>query len=129
MIFTRPPLHIAGALIVAAFLTYQCTDLSLPPITRKLPSSFNEGERIFNNRVHARYPMGYDERILIADLEAQGFTVVKWKAGDVGGTQRIFRVAEIGRMMFCGSKAYSVRWFADKGRVTEIFGIYGATCL
>ena len=111
-----------GLLVLAGFgwLTWQASDISLPPLARGLPAKFVAGDRVFKARIEHDYPVGSDERRLVADLTAQGFTI------DASPPESS---ASLKRFMGCGDKVWRVYWRADKKKLTHIFAIYGADCL
>lgn len=120
--------HVTVLLLVmlCAWLTWRCSHLSLPPIARDLPAEFAKGQVVFRKRLAERYPLGSEEGFIRQDLRLQGFKV---------GARRGERGERLGwattaRFIGCGSAEWTIRWKADRnGRLTEVLGIYGATCL
>lgn len=87
-----------------------------PLIGRNLPSNYDEGERIFDERVRATFPIGSSEAALIQALRRQGFSVdpgPRWASATI---KRGLIIKTI----------WSVRWRAEADRVREIWGVYGA---
>jgi hypothetical protein len=69
-----------------------------------MPARFDAGQRIFVARIRRDYPVGSDERRLIADLTTQGFTISDIPTG---------KVAELHRLIACGDKVWRVDWEAE----------------
>lgn len=120
--------HVAVLVLamLCAWTTWRCSDLSLPPIARGLPAEFAKGDPVFKQRVAERYPLGSSEASMRRDLRLQGFAVKmsRRKGGRSSGT------ATVSRFNGCGTTDWVVRWRADPNdRLTEVFGLYGATCL
>lgn len=89
-----------------------------PPIGRDLPSNYAEGERVFDERVKAEFPIGSSEAVLIKELHRQGFSVdlaPKWAGAGATITKGLIT-----------KTIWSVRWRAKADRIQEIWGIYGA---
>ena len=103
------------------WLAWQASDWSLPSIAQGMDSTFSKGDEQFKKRVQLRYPVGSSEKRLIADLQSQGFAA-DIRPGDLSS-------ADLKRFIGCGDKVWSVRWRAKGGRLTEVFGVYGAVCL
>lgn len=109
----------------------QCTDFFIPPIAQNLSGSFVEGEREFSKRVQIAYPVGTPVDEVIGNLEHQGFKINRryGKIANGFGEKQDFATADFSRLIACGKREWSVRWFAKDGKVTRSFGVYGATCL
>lgn len=116
-------LVVAGivALLLAAPLWYFNPFVRPPAIGRGLPSTIRAAEEVFDARVQAQWPLPVDEARMIAELEAQGFTV--GKRGPSGRRSANFEK----RFGLCGLE-WSVRWTMKDGEIVRIFGVYGATC-
>lgn len=115
-------LLVAGiaALLLAAPLWYFNPFVRLPPIGRHLPSG-PQAEEVFDARVQAQWPLPIDEDRMVAELEAQGFTVSK--RGPSGMRTANFEK----RYGLCGQE-WSIRWTRTDGEIDRIFGVYGLTC-
>lgn len=113
---------VLGLILLAGigWLIWQSSDISLPPLARGLPAKFADGDRVFKARIDHDYPVGSDERRLVADLAAQGFTI------DASLSESS---ASLRRFMGCGTKVWRVDWRADRKKLTHVFAIYGADCL
>ena len=90
-----------------------------PRLGHDLPRTFSEGERVFDQRVKAQFPIGSSERAMVDHLRGQGFSVEAvpfhegWRATDV-------------RRGIIIQTLWSVRWRATDNRIEEVVGIYGA---
>ena len=89
---------------------------SAPEIGRGLPSNYEEGERVFNSRLVARFPLGMSEQDVTDELKRQGFSV----RADAHGNYATFN-----NRRFPVASVWNVGWEADKGKVSKIWGIYG----
>lgn len=97
-----------------------------PPIARGLSSTIAMSEQQFEDRVEATFPLGSSEAEMIETLERQGFTR---QEADFGGD--VGRLPYMGVSLprgFCGVNI-SIYWEAEQGRLTEVRGNYGVTCL
>ncbi|WP_299420849.1 hypothetical protein [Sphingomonas bacterium] len=83
--------------------------------------TFSTGDAQFKTRVKNLYPVGSSEQRLLDDLKEQGFDI-DVRPGDLS-------MADLHRFIGCGDKVWSIRWRAFKGRITEIFGVYGPVCM
>lgn len=88
-----------------------------PALGRDLPPEYAEGEKVFDRRVKAKFPIGTSEGDLIAELRSQGFSV------DFRG-RCVVQSAKIERGLIFRT-GWSVRWRAKAGRIEEIWGVYG----
>ena len=87
-----------------------------PSIGRDLPSNYDEGERAFDERVRARFPIGTSEACLVKELRSQGFSIVfSPKMADATITRGLIM-----------KTIWSVRWRAREDRLEEVWGVYGA---
>ena len=90
-----------------------------PLLGRDLPRTFSEGEKVFDQRVKAQFPVGSSERTMVDQLRSQGFSVEAapfydgWRAANV-------------RRGIVIQTLWSVRWRATANRIDEVVGIYGA---
>lgn len=91
--------------------------LRLPDLVAGLPSDVREGERAFDGRVKERFPMGTSEDAVKAELQKQGFDLLPAYDGVQDAT--FFRK----RVPF--TTLWSVRWKANSGRLTDVWGVYG----
>lgn len=87
-----------------------------PALGRDLPSNYAEGEKAFDERVKATFPIGMSEALLLQELRNQGFrcnaSSPECKSATV--TQGlIFR------------RLWSVRWRAKEDQIEDVWGIYG----
>ena len=90
-----------------------------PLLGRDLPSNFDEGERVFDQRVKAQFPVGIAESEVVDHLLRQGFRMNPASPLDRCGSASI-------RQGLVIQKLWSVRWRATEGRIDEIWGVYGA---
>ena len=87
-----------------------------PHLGRDLPSKYAEGEKSFDERVKARFPIGTREADLVAELRNQGFSIDRDSADCKCATKTrglIFRTL------------WSVRWRAKADRIEKVWGVYG----
>ena len=89
-----------------------------PALGRNLPSSYEEGNRLFDERVRKAFPIGMDEADLIRKLRKQGFP--KPKDPSIDGC----KISTVRSGLIC-IHLWSVRWRADAGRIEDIWGVYG----
>lgn len=97
-----------------------------PPIARNLSRTIAMSEQQFEGRVEATFPLGSSEAEMIETLERQGFTR---QEADFGG--EVGRLPYMGVSLprgFCGVNI-SIYWEAEEGRLTDVRGNYGVTCL
>ncbi len=90
-----------------------------PELGRHLPSNFEEGEREFDQRVKAHFPVGTHEAEVVMALRRQGFRF------DPASPLDSCKSASI-RQGIVIQKLWSVRWHATDARIAEIWGVYGA---
>ncbi len=90
-----------------------------PELGRDLPSNFDEGERMFDRRVKAQFPVGSLEAEVVDQLRRQGFRLNPAPPLDSCKSASI-------RQGFVIQKLWSVRWRATDARIDEIWGVYGA---
>ncbi|MBV9884210.1 MAG: hypothetical protein JO276_14465 [Sphingomonadaceae bacterium] len=90
-----------------------------PEIGRDLPSNYAEGEKVFDARVKASFPIGMSVEALLAELRRQGFGLLP-EAGLDSVSDATFYRDELVCLTL-----WSVRWHASGGCVTEIWGVYG----
>jgi len=110
---------LTAALALILWTAWRSTDLSLPPLARGTRWA-DDGRTIFQQRIMETYPIGSSEEALLRDLRNQGFAI---KRG------RDLSKAEVYRFIGCGSRFWSVRWKAEKGRLTWSYGVLGAVCV
>jgi len=89
----------------------------VPDLGRDLPPNFSDGERVFDQRVKARFPIGMSESELIAELQREGFDL-RPSVDDV-------QDASFVRSQLIFQTIWSVRWRATAGAVSEVWGVYG----
>ena len=113
----------AIALILTAILSYKAWRwISLPPLARGLPANFAEGETVFRNRVQSKFQPGIDESSLVHELKVQGF--------DPPIVEKDGKYATFSRFSFPCDLTWWVLWHVDQdGRMTDINGAYGGSCL
>ena len=87
-----------------------------PELGRGLPSNYVEGEKVFDERVKARFPTGMREADLVAELRNQGFSMGR------GGPE--FKSASKSRGIIFRT-LWSVRWQAEADRIEKVWGVYG----
>jgi hypothetical protein len=89
-----------------------------PLLGRNLPSTFSEGEKVFDKRVKERFPIGTSETSVVDELEGQGFSVDPAPFADE------WRRATIRRGILIQT-LWSVHWRAGANRIENIAGVYG----
>jgi hypothetical protein len=102
--------------LIASILLFACKPAE-PQIGRDLPSTYAEGEQVFDRRVKVRFPAGTSEQSVIAELHRQGFRLLPTREG--------VRDATFIRDEWIFQTIWSVRWRAKDGRIQEIWGVYG----
>ena len=104
-----------------AFLLAACGagSKATPEIGRDLPAEYADGTRVFDQRVKQRFPLGSSEQAMVEELERQGF---RRSAAFSGVEDATFTRDEL-----ITETLWSVRWRAQAGRITEIWGVYGVT--
>ena len=90
----------------------------IPFLGRDLPSSYAEGDKIFDKRVKAAFPRGMPEAELVGELRSQGFSILG-PANEVD-----FHTATIIRGLIF-RHIWSVRWRARAGKIDKVWGVYG----
>jgi len=88
-----------------------------PALGRGLPSNYAEGEKMFDARVKAMFPVGTPEARLVDALRRQGFAVESAHRPDC-------RSATVMKGLVF-RHIWSVRWRSAEGRVEDIRGVYG----
>jgi len=93
----------------------------LPALAADLPTSNATARQDFALRIHARFPVGSDERALMQELWAEGFG----RPGQNDGRHW----ASLERHDLVCSKAWTVTWTADdSGHLTAVEGTYIPSC-
>ncbi len=90
-----------------------------PLIGRNLPSGYSEGERVFDERVKAQFPVGMSEALLVDQLRNQGFSV------NTDHVESALRSATVTQGIVIKT-LWSVRWYASADQIEDIWGVYGA---
>lgn len=88
----------------------------IPEIARDLPTTYAEGEQVFDARLKARFPVGTAESVVIQELKGQGFTINEGSNG---------RFATFIEKRLVVSNVWNVGWEADNGTISRIWGVYG----
>jgi len=101
-----------------------CAD-SPPPIGRGLPAAFADARPVFDKRVKERFPIGSEEEKLLAELHREAFTIAE--AGNPSSRYRFSATYEAHQLV-C-NLSWTISWNAERSRITDIAGDYGATCL
>ena len=86
----------------------------VPDLGRNLPSNYAEGEKVFDERVKARFPLGMSEAHLLERLRSDGFYL--------DGAN--FKSATVTRGLIF-KNLWSVRWRVKAGQIEDIWGVYG----
>jgi hypothetical protein len=115
--------HIAFVALAALSFT-ACAD-SPPPIGRELPAVFAEARPVFDKRVRQRFPVGSEEAKLLAELHSEAFTL---KEASDPSTRYRYSATYTAHKLVC-NLSWTVSWNSEKGKITDIAGDYGATCL
>ncbi|MXP29609.1 hypothetical protein GRI58_12360 [Porphyrobacter algicida] len=88
----------------------------IPEIAQGLPNNYSEGERVFDARLKARFPVGTSTNALAEELTKQGFSVTtQINGGGANYTDKGFLVSSV----------WNIGWKAQGGRITDIWGVYG----
>jgi len=115
--------HIVLAALTALGLS-ACA-ASPPPIGRELPAVFADARPVFDKRVKERFPVGSDEGNLLAELRREAFTV-----REASDPLKHFRYSATyeAHQLAC-NVSWTIWWNAEKSKIIDIVGDYGATCL
>lgn len=105
-------------IITAALCICGCTHT--PPIGRELPRGPERHGVYFDQRVKSRFPVGSDESNLVAELRRERFNVIS-------SPTRSSAKRDIGGIP-C-RRIWSISWTAEAGKITDVTGDYGETCL
>lgn len=112
-----------SGLALPVFLLTGCglDQSTVPEIGRNLPTtSWQVASDTFDQRVRERYPVGIEEFDLIRLLVADGFEIFP---------QSDERWVSYSQDRFPCTYGWSILWNIQNGRVSEIRGRYGASCL
>lgn len=109
---------------LGAMLLSACSN-SEPPIGRGLPKTFGYTPA-FEQRLRERFPVGSEERRLIAELRSENFTLGQIQ--DPSSPYRNSAQYEASRGLFCKHE-WQIYWTAPKGTITEIGGMTRERCL
>lgn len=99
------------------------TETKLPELAVRLPSDFEQAQRLFDQRVKARFAVGTSEVTVKADVAAQGFRILP------AATPSDFSMAVFERQRFPCLDRWTVRWRSARGKITELWGVYGLLCV
>lgn len=105
---------------------------SLPPLAADLSGpDWDAASAEFGRRIVAKFPTGSPERILILDLEREGFNrrgpTLTFPNGVARGYGNSYELLRSG---FPCRRVWGVYWNSDsEGRVGRIIGRYGRVCL
>jgi len=112
--------------VVSAFtaLLVGCSNTE-PPIGRGLPTTFGFTPA-FEQRLRERYPVGSDERRLIAELRSEKFTLGEVR--NPPGRYRSSALYEASHGPFCKGE-WQIYWTASQGNIVEIGGMNREVCL
>ena len=89
----------------------------LPDLVAGLPSDVQESEAAFDFRVKERFPAGTSEDAVKAELRQQGFDLLPAYDG--------VQDATFYRKRFPFTTLWSVRWRANSGMITDVWGVHG----
>lgn len=89
-----------------------------PALGYDLPSNYAEGEKVFGERVKAKFPIGMSETELLKELRSQGFSVRSYP------NKADFKSATLTRG-FIFRNLWSVRWRTKDNQLEDIWGVYG----
>ena len=89
-----------------------------PALGRGLPSNYVEGEKVFDERVKAKFPIGMSEAHLLEELRTQGFSVRS------DPERADFKTATVTRGLIFRN-LWSVRWRARADQIEDVWGVYG----
>lgn len=100
---------------IAAFGSFVVFGQRQPPVIgRDLPATYAEGEKVFDARIKAHYPVGGDPKIMANDLRRQGFEVLETESGGSAHfSDKGFPIASI----------WSVGWDIEAGKLSNVWGI------
>ncbi len=91
---------------------------AVPELAKMPTNSFEEGKKIFAERVKALFPAGTPVNDVITQLENQGFSV-SYKHG----------YANYEKSGFPCNFVWHINWKENMGKITEINTNYGGVCL
>jgi hypothetical protein len=100
----------------AAVLLCACATPT-PPIAHGLPRMFGPSSD-FDVRIKQRFPVGSSEGELVAELHAEKFALTEMH--DPSSEYR--RMAHFEAQNFPCKESWTVRWAADRGKITDIEG-------
>lgn len=109
----------ALSLLAAAFATARGVAngaAQIPKIARDLPATYDEGERVFDARLKARFPVGTEESAVIGELERQGFSIKEGQHGPF---------ATFIEKKLIVSNVWNVGWEAENGTISKVWGGHG----
>ena len=92
---------------------YPCT----PVLGRNLPANLAEAEKVFDERVKAKFLRGMSEADLVDELRSQGFSI------SVMTSSTDHSASLIRGMIF--KTLWSIRWRARAAQIEDILGVYG----
>lgn len=97
-----------------------------PAIGRNLPSDPAQAQRVFDQRVRQRYPIGSSEAALIDDMRVEGFGIA---TNSQSPPDRFSKFAiQCGYISIATTHGWEIEWSAANGRLTDIAGVFMPQC-
>lgn len=81
-----------------------------------MPATYVEGEKVFDARLKAHFPVGTEESAVVEELGRQGFSINEGPSGR-------FATFVVKRLVV--SNVWNVGWEADNGTISKVWGVYG----
>ncbi len=98
----------------------------VPPIGADLPEKVDQAQPAFDQRVKQRFPLGSEAAAMISALKQQGFEGPESWEPDFEQPSPGEHIRSMDfRSGSLFSTLWSVRWRENRGKITEIWGVYG----
>lgn len=98
--------------------------MQTPPIGQGIPKTFAPNSPEFDKRVKDRFPVGSDERNLIAELESEKFTIeTNSDESNLYRHSAKFNSHDVA----CG-ESWVIEWNANGGKISDVGGRYRQSC-
>ena len=98
--------------------------MPLPELAGGLPSNFEQAQKVFDQRVKAKFAVGTLESNLKAVVINQGFRLFP------ASSPSDFAMAVLERKeSFLCLGRWTVRWRVKGDKLSEVWGVYGSLCV